>query len=105
MFNSRRFLIVAAGVIAIAAGGVEATGATASSSKLKQCGHVDGTVAVTVTHGTVSCKTARAVAKAWDRKKTIPDGYRCKTHRVNAGSGHYGVCKKGAGKTVQVTPE
>jgi hypothetical protein len=104
MLNSRRFLIVAAGVIAIAVGGVEAGGATASS-KLKQCGHVDGTVAVTVTKGRVSCKTARAVAKAWDRNTNVPNGFHCKTHRSNAGSGHFGVCKKGTKKSVTVTPE
>lgn len=97
-------LIVAAGVVAVAAGGVGVTGASASS-KYKQCGHVDGTVAVTVTKGTVSCKTARAVARAWDRRTTVPDGYHCRTHRVNAGSGHYGVCKKGTTKAVVVTPE
>jgi hypothetical protein len=104
MLKSRRFLIVAAGVIAVACGGVEVSGASASS-KIKQCGHVDGTVAVTVTKGKVSCKNARAVAKAWDNKKTVPDGFHCKTHRSSAGSGHFGVCKKGTKKSVTVTPE
>lgn len=104
MLNSRRFLIVAAGVIAVAVGGVEVSGASASPNH-KQCGHVDGTVAVTVTKGNVSCKTARAVARAWDKRTTAPDGYHCRTHRVNAGSGHYGVCKKGSTKSVAVTPE
>ncbi len=104
MLNARRFLIVAAGVIAVAAGGVEAGGASASS-RIKQCGHVDGTVAVTVTKGNVSCSTARAVARAWDRKTSVPDGYRCKTHHVMAGSGRFGVCTKGTGKSVTVTPE
>ena len=66
---------------------------------------MDGTVAVTVTKGNISCSTARAVAKAWDKKKTVPNGYHCKTHSVNAGSGHYGVCKKGTTKTVVATPE
>jgi hypothetical protein len=104
MHTSRRFLIVAAGVVALACGGAEVTGASASS-KTKQCGHVDGTVAVTVTKGSVSCKTARAVAKAWDKKKPVPDGFRCKTHKSNAGSGHFGVCKKGTKKSVTATPE
>ncbi len=104
MLNGRRFLIVAAGVIALACGGVEVTGASASST-IKQCGHVDGTVAVTVTNGRVSCKTARAVARAWDKKTTVPDGFHCKTHRSGAGSGHFGVCKKGTKKSVTATPE
>ena len=104
MLNSRRFLIAAAGVIAVAGGGAGITAADASS-KVKQCGHVDGTVAVTVTKGNVSCRTARAVAKAWDMKKTVPDGFRCKTHSSNAGSGHYGVCTKGTTKRVVATPE
>lgn len=71
---SRRFLIVVAGVIAVAAGGAEVDGAGAAS-KIKQCGHVDGTVAVTVTKGNVTCKTARAVGRAWDRRTTVPNGY------------------------------
>lgn len=104
VLNSRRFLIIVAGVIAVAAGGLEVDGAGAAS-KIKQCGHVDGTVAVTVTKGNVSCKAARAVARAWDRKTTVPDGYHCKTHRINVGSGRYGVCKKGTMKSVTVTPE
>ena len=104
MLNSRRFLIAAAGAIAVAAGGAGVTGADASS-KYKQCGHVDGTVAVTVTKGNISCSTARAVAKAWDKTKTVPDGFHCTTHMSNAGSGHYGVCKKGATETVVATPE
>ncbi len=104
MRNSRRFLIVVAALMAITAGGVAVSGASASS-KIKQCGHVDGTVAVAVTKGNVSCRTARAVATAWDRTTPIPDGYHCKTHRVNAGSGRYGVCKKGTMKSVTVTPE
>jgi hypothetical protein len=104
MLKSRRFLIVAASVIAVAAGGVGVSVASASS-KHKQCGHVSGTVAVTVTKGNVSCKTARAVARAWANSTTVPNGYHCKTHRVNAGSGHYGVCKKGTSKSVTVTPE
>ncbi len=97
-------MIVVAGVIAVTAGGIEVSGASASSN-VKQCGHVDGTVAVTVTRGNVSCRTARVVARAWDSKKPVPDGYRCKTHRVNAGSGRYGVCRKGTTKSVTVTPE
>jgi len=104
MLSSRRFLIVVAGVAALAAGGVGVSGASASS-KLKQCGHVDGTVAVTVTKGNVSCTTARAVGRAWDRKTAVPDGYVCKTHHVEAGSGRFGVCKKGTTKSVTVTPE
>jgi hypothetical protein len=104
MLNSRRFLIAAASVIAVAAGGAGATGAAASPS-FRQCGHVDGTVAVTVTKGNVSCSTARAVAKAWDKMKTVPHGFHCTTHSSNAGSGHYGVCKKGTGKKVVATPE
>jgi isocitrate lyase len=104
MLNSGRLLIAAAAVIAVAAGGAGVTGADASSN-YKQCGHVDGTVAVTVTKGNVSCSTARAVAKAWDKKKTVPNGFHCKTRSSNAGSGHYGVCKKGTTKTVVVTPE
>jgi hypothetical protein len=104
MLNSRRFLIVAASVTAVAAGGV-GVGAASASSKLKQCGHVDGTVGVTVTKGNVSCKTARAVGRAWDRKTTVPDGFHCKTHRIQAGSGRYGVCKKGTKDSVTVNPE
>jgi isocitrate lyase len=104
MLNSGRLLIAAATVIAVAAGGAGVTGADASSN-YKRCGHVDGTVAVTVTKGNVSCSTARAVAKAWDKTKTVPNGFHCKTHSSNAGSGHYGVCKKGTTKTVVATPE
>jgi hypothetical protein len=104
MLNSRRFLISATAVIAVAAGGAGVTGADASPN-YKQCGHVDGTVAVTVTKGNVSCSNARAVAKAWDKKKTVPHGFHCTTHSSNAGSGHYGVCKKGTTKRVVVTPE
>lgn len=88
----------------MSAGGVGVSGASASA-KLVQCGHVDGTVAVTVTKGNVSCKTARAVARAWDRKTSVPDGFHCKTHRIEAGSGRFGVCKKGTTKSVTVTPE
>jgi hypothetical protein len=103
MLNSRRFLIAAAGVVAVAAGGAGATGAGASPD-LKQCGHVAGTVAVTVVKGNVSCTTARAVAKAWANGKTVPSGFHCKTKTSNAGSGHYGVCTKGT-KKIQATPE
>jgi hypothetical protein len=104
VLRSRRFVLIAAGVIALACGGVE-VGSASASSKIKQCGHVDGTVAVTVTKGNVSCKTARAVGRAWDRNTTVPDGFRCRTHRVQAGSGRYGVCKKGSSKSVTVNPE
>jgi hypothetical protein len=45
------------------------------------------------------------VAKAWDKMKTVPHGFHCTTHSSNAGSGHYGVCKKGTGKKVVATPE
>jgi hypothetical protein len=104
MLNSRRFLMAAAGAAAIAAGATGVTGASASGS-VKQCGHVDGTVAVTVTKGIVSCTTARAVARAWDRKTAVPSGFHCRTRTSNAGSGHFGVCKKGTTKTVVATPE
>ncbi len=97
-------MIAAAGVAAVAAGGAGVTGATAASG-FKECGHVYGTVGVTVTKGHVSCKTARAVANAWAMEKRIPDGFHCKTHRSNAGSGHYGVCTKGKTESLQATPE
>lgn len=102
MSNSRRFLIAAASAAAVVAGGTEIAGA---STSYKQCGHVDGTVAVTVLKGNVSCKTARAVANAWANKKTVPSGFHCKTKTSNAGSGHYGVCTKGTTKKIQATPE
>jgi hypothetical protein len=104
MLHSRRFPIVAAGVTALAFAGVQVSGASASA-QITQCGHVDGTVAVTVTKGRVSCRTARAVARAWDRKTPVPDGFHCKTHRSDAGSGRFGVCKKGTEKSVTATPE
>lgn len=104
MLKSSRLLIAAASAIAVAVGGAGVGVAEAHSSH-KQCGRVAGTVAVTVTKGRVSCRTARAVAKAWAKKQSIPDGFHCATHRSNAGSGHYGVCKKGATKRVRATPE
>jgi hypothetical protein len=102
MLNSHRFLIVAASAAALAAGGVEIAGAHPS---FKQCGHVDGTIAVTVTKGDVSCKTARAVAKAWANRTTPPSGFHCRTYSSHAGSGHYGICRKGTTKIVHITPE
>jgi hypothetical protein len=104
MLKPSRFLIAAASAIAVAVGGA-GVGIAGAHSSHKQCGRVDGTVAVTVTKGNVSCPTARAVAKAWAKKQTIPHGFHCVTHKSNAGSGHYGVCKKGATKRVQATPE
>jgi hypothetical protein len=104
MLNPSCFLIATATLIAAAAGSAEFAGANAIASRYKQCGHVDGTVAVSV-KGNVSCKTARAVAKAYDKGHNNTFGFHCKTHASNAGSGHYGVCKKGTEKRIVVTPE
>jgi hypothetical protein len=100
----RHLRLLAAATATIGLFAVSESGSAGASSYLKQCGHVDGTVAVTVKAGTVSCKTARSVAKDYDNGNKNPLGFHCKRHAVNAGAGYYAVCKKG-GKSVQVTPE
>jgi hypothetical protein len=105
MANTRRALKLAAAATATAGLlAVSGSGPAGASPLLKQCGHVDGTVAVTVTKGSVSCATARAVAKAWDKQHKPPSGFTCKTHKSDAGSGHFGVCKKGS-TSIEATPE
>jgi L-fucose isomerase-like protein len=104
MVNNKHLRLLAAATATIGLFAVAESGSAGASASLKQCGHVDGTVAVTVLKGTVSCKTARAVAKAYDKQHTIPSGFTCKRHKVNAGAGYYAVCKKGT-KSIQVTPE
>jgi hypothetical protein len=108
MLRSRRFLTAVGGTAALAAGGAGFAGGVALAGahpSFKQCGHIAGTIAVTVTKGDVSCRTARAVAKAWANRTTPPSGFHCKTYSSHVASGHYGICKKGTTKIVHITPE
>ena len=74
-------------------------------AKMRLCGHVDGTVVISVDRGTVPCATARKVARRYlNQQQNHPLGYTCRRYTIDVAAGFYAKCRKGA-NVVHITPE
>jgi len=106
MRNSKSLRVLPAAVFVTAASVLSAgTGVAAvqrDSAELTQCGHVDGTIAVT-THD-VRCATGRAVAKSYVAGTHHLQGFTCKRHKVNVAAGWNATCTRRQA-IIYVTPE